>query len=75
MFDEQSMREWLNGLTGNDKEYVKWFVHRAFEHGEESLEIALINARKTVIFRNAIGVIAYGSLKTPEQVFNELIGS
>lgn len=75
MFDERSMQDWCNSLTGSNKEYVKWFLRRAIEHGEDSFERALINARKSIILRNAISGIAYGSLKTPRQIFNELNGS
>lgn len=74
MFDEKSMVEWINGLQGREKDYVKWFANRAIERDDNDrspFEI-MIDARKALILRKAIGVISYATLKTPSEVYKEL---
>ena len=76
MFDEKSMVEWCNNLKGKEKEFVKRFVRDVYEHDEtKSVEEALILARKAVILAKAVSVIGYAELKTPKEVWRELMGS
>jgi hypothetical protein len=73
MFDNESLREWINGLSGRDKEYVRQVLRNyAMKHDDATCTEALIYARKAMILRNAINTIAYVQLKTPSEVWNEM---
>jgi hypothetical protein len=77
MFDDESIQKWCNSLTGRDKAYVKFIVRNYQREHDYNTSIweALIYARKAVILRDAINVIAYTQCKTPREVYNELKAS